>query len=525
MVHQTRISPLKETCPTGARPHRRGKTTVLFSFSLRMVGIMLMLSGSLTYGQKVLKLEDAMNIAIKNSPEIIKSELSMTISKENLKAREAATKSLFKFQLTPLSYDQNRSFNSLFSTWNTNETKKIYGDFIVSQPLLPTDGRITLQNHFEYQDAFSDYSNVRSKGYNNNLFLSFSQPIFTYNKLKMEINELKLALENATLSYSIQRLYLEKQVTQFFYTVYQRQLSLSIAQDELKNRQVSYDIIKSKVEGGLSAREELFQAELNLATSESTAQNAQVELENAKDQFRQYIGIPLNNEFDILTDIGFSKVTVDLTKAIQNGLETRMELKQREINIKNSYNDLTVAKATNEFAGSVDLSVGLFGEDPNIPQIYDKPTRSPQVKVSFNIPIYDWGERKSRIKAAEASIKIEEINLENERTNIELNIRQTYRSLQNLNTQIELAKQNEKNAQLTYEINLERYKNGDLTSMDLNLYQNQLSEKKMNLTNSLINYKLELLNMKIQSLWDFENNSSFVPRDMQENIGKDEAKP
>jgi hypothetical protein len=54
--------------------------------------------------------------------------------------------------------------------------------------------------------------------------------------------------------------------------------------------------------------------------------------------------------------------------------------------------------------------------------------------------------------------------------------------------------------------------------MDLNLFQNQLSEKKMNLTNSLISYKLELLNLKIQSLWDFENNSSFVPVEIQENI-------
>lgn len=471
-----------------------------------------------SFSQKTLTLDDAMKVAIKNSPEIIKSELNMTISRENLKAREAATKSLFKFQLTPFYYDQTRTFNNLFNTWNTSETKKIYGDFIISQPLLPTDGRISLQNHLEYQDAFSDYTDSRSKGYNNNLFLKYSQPIFTYNKLKMEINELKLSLENATLSYSLQRLYLEKQVSQYFYTVYQAQLALTIAQEELKNQQVSHEIIKSKVDGGLSAREELLQAELNLATSESNAKNKQMELDNAKDQFKQYIGMPLGEDFEIVADINFSKVTVDLTKAIQNGLDTRMELKQREISIKNSYNNLTVAKATNEFAGSVDLSLGLFGENAQLPNVYDRPTRSPQVQISFNIPIFDWGERRSRIKAAEASIKIEELNLETERTNVELGIRQTYRSLLNLDMQIELAKQNEKNAQLTYEINLERYKNGDLTSMDLSLFQNQLSEKKMNLTNSLISYKLELLDLKIQSLWDFENNTSFVPAEVQANI-------
>ncbi len=93
--------------------------------------------------------------------------------------------------------------------------------------------------------------------------------------------------------------------------------------------------------------------------------------------------------------------------------------------------------------------------------------------------------------------------------------------MQNLVTQIKIAEKNETNAQLTYEINLERYRNGDLTSMDLDRFQNQLSEKKANFSNALINYKLELLNMKIQSLWDFENNQSFVPKEFQENIIED----
>jgi len=482
---------------------------------------LMILFSLLTYpvfSQRILTLEDAMNTAIKNSPEIMKSELSMTISKENLNAREAATKALIKFQLTPFYYNQTRSFNSLFSSWSTTETKRIYGDFIVSQPIKLTDGRITLQNQLSYQDASSDFTDSRSKGYSNNLFLSYSQPVFTYNKLRMELNQLRLSLENSTLSYAIQRLYLERQVTTYFYTVYQRKMALSVAEDELKNQQAGYEIIKSKVEGGLSAREELLQAELNLATSESNLQNAQVNLANAKDDFRQYIGMPLSEEFDIITDVEFKEVLVDMEKAIQNGLETRMELRQREINLQNSQDQLTVAKATNEFAGTVDLSIGVIGEDPDLAKIYDRPTRSPQVMVTFNIPVWDWGERKSRIKAAEAAIKIEEINLASERTNVELAIRQTFRSLQNLSMQIEIARQNEKNAQLTYEINQERYKNGDLTGMDLNLFQNQLSEKKMNLANSLISYKLELLNMKIQSLWDFENNTSFVPKELQENL-------
>jgi outer membrane protein len=485
-----------------------------------IVTIALIFVSLIAEGQNIITLDQAMDIAIKNSPDILKSELQMTISRENLNAREAATKSLMRFQVSPFYYNYNRIFDRNYSYWITREDKGASGDFVISQPIKFTNGILTLQNTFSYYDNFSEYSGLRntSKGFSNDLFLSYSQPLFTYNRIRMELKQLRLDLENATLSYSIQRLFLERSVTQYFYSVYQRQLALQISEEDLKNRETGYTIIKSKVDGGLSAMEELYQAELNLTTSRSNFQNAEVNLANAKDDFAAYIGMGLGSDFEIQTNVDFKEVLVDLGKAIQNGLETRMELRQREINIDNSEDQLVRAKTTNEFAGNVDFRVGILGDNRYVHNIYDHPTRTPQVGLSFSIPVWDWGERRSRIKAAEAAIKINEINLEVERTNVELGIRQAFRNLQNLVLQIEIARQNEKNAQLTYDINLERYRNGDLTGMDLNLFQNQLSQKKIDLANSLISYRMELLNMKIQSLWDFENNTSFVPMELQSNI-------
>ena len=103
------------------------------------------------------------------------------------------------------------------------------------------------------------------------------------------------------------------------------------------------------------------------------------------------------------------------------------------------------------------------------------------------------------------------LTLEEEQNNIILGIRKVYRNLLNLQNQIEIARQTVTNAQLTYDLNLEKYKNGDLTGMDLNIYQNQLSEKQLTYTNSLISYKLELLNLKIQTLYDFEKKEAVTP--------------
>ncbi|MFO7827056.1 MAG: TolC family protein [Bacteroidales bacterium] len=507
-----------------------------------MLRIKLLLTGALivstllTKGQIVLSLEDAMEIALENSPDIKQSRITMEQSREYLNAQLANLKSHFSLNVTPIRYSNNETYNDFYSQWYNSEQTISNGGLVISQPIKWTDGTLSLRNNFEYKstatetfDNTSDPLNPTKttntyEGFNNNLYLSYNQPLFTYNRTKMNLKRQELALENATLSYSIQMLNIERQVTQAFYSIYQKQMAVQIAQEEFENQEVSLDIIKSKVEAGLSAQEELLQAELNFATSKSNRDNAKVDLENAKDQFKRLIGVSLYDEIEITTNIEYKPVLVDLEKAIDNGLSQRLELTQRKIDLNNAEFDLIQTTATNEFRGDVDLSVGIMGNNETFTNIYDKPTKSPQVGVTFSIPIFDWGERKARIRAAELEVESREINLETLEDDIVINIRQIFRNLQNLNTQIAIAEQNEKNAKLTYEINLERYRNGDLTSIDLERYQNQLSQKKMDLANALINYKLELLNMKIQSLWDFENNSSFVPQELQNNIKSGENK-
>jgi hypothetical protein len=102
----------------------------------------------------------------------------------------------------------------------------------VSQPIYATDGRISLINRFGYRDNYSEFQDVRTKTYSNNLYLQLDQPIFTYNRTKIQLKELELNLENATISNSLQLLSLEQSVTQSFYTFYQRQNNLQISKDE-----------------------------------------------------------------------------------------------------------------------------------------------------------------------------------------------------------------------------------------------------------------------------------------------------
>ena len=482
----------------------------------KKLAIVLILTGtcilisSVAMAQGTLTLNEAIEIAQESSPSIKKSMLNLYGNQRSLDAQRAGLKSRFALDITPFDYNRDRRFNDLFSRWNTNEDYNSFANFSVRQPIVATDGTISLINRLGYRDNYSEFQDVRTQTYSNNLYLQLDQPIFTYNRTKIQLKELELNLENARISNALQLLSLEQSVTQSFYNVYQRQNNLEISRDEYENQKISYEITKNKVDADLLAKEELYQAELNLATSKSTLENNQVLLDNAADDFKLLLGIELTEELAVEVDINFVTREVDLNKAILYGIENRMELRQRAIDIERSQFELIRTKSLNEFKGAVSLSLGVFGDNERAPDIYEVPAVNPRIAVSFNIPIFDWGENRARMDAANASLEIEKIDLEVEKNQIVIDIRKVYRNLQNLENQILIAEQNVKNAELTYDINLERYKNGDLTSIDLDRFQSQLSEKKSTLAEALINYKVELLNLKILSLYDFEKQQPVI---------------
>lgn len=473
-----------------------------------------------SYGQLSLTIEKAMDIAEENSPALRRSHMNLDRYQQTLIAQRASLKSRFSLNLNPVDYNKNRKFDNRLSQWYTNETFSSSGTFQVDQPILWTDGVVSLINRFGWQDNNSNIDGVKNsnKAFSNDLYLQLSQPIFTYNKRKMELKQIEYDYENANISYALQRLNTEKDITQQFYSVYMAQSQLVINREELTNARQSYDIIKNKVEADLSPRDELFQAEVNLASARSSVEQQQVTLENAKDQLKQTLGMPLSDDILVFAEIHIKAVEVNLDKAIQHGLASRLELRQREIESKNLAFDMIKTKAMNEFKGDIALSFGLIGDNQRLGDIYNNPTQNPRVAISFSVPIFDWGEKKARVKAQEVAQKINQLEFHEDKVSIELNIRQTGRNLDNLLTQIKIAEQNVANAQSTYDLNLIRYREGDITGMEMNQFQTQLSNKKVSYTQALINYKIELLNLKILSLYDFEHDTPIVPmKDLMTN--------
>ena len=497
------------------------KTLKLSNHKLKLIKLIVFLLGITLHlsAQMTLTIEQALDIAEENNPQMKNSKLNFERTQFLLEAERASLKSQFSLNLNPFTYSQSRTFDTRFSEWYTNKRLASGGTFQVEQPILFTDGTLSLINTFGWQDSQSQiwdnrtqqFMDNRNKAFTNDLYLRYNQPIFTYNRRKMQLERLVYDHENSGINYALQRLNTEVSITNQFYQVYMAQNNLAIRLEEFENAEKNYEIIKDKVDADLSAREELYQAELNLASAESDVKFATVSLNDAKDMLKQTLGMPLNEDISVVANIVVSPMMVDPEKAIQSGLDSRLELRQREINMELAELQMITTKALNEFRGDVSLSIGITGDHQRFENIYANPTQSPRVAITFSVPIFDWGQNKARIKAQERAQTIAELDLDNQKVNIELNIRQKLRSLDNFRTQILIAEKNVRNAQLTYELNQIRYREGDLTGLQMSQYQTQLSNARLNHVQAQINYKIELLNLKILTLYDFENEQAILP--------------
>ena len=222
------------------------------------------------FGQRLLTLDEAISIAMEQSPSMIRQRLSLERSQEQLNTQRASLKSRFSIRLNPFSIGRDSQYNDNLSSWIRTDTKNSSGTFSITQPIAVTDGTLSFNNSLSWRESFSDYTDKRTKTFSSNASISYTQPIFTFNQTKMDLRELELDVESATLSFAIQKLSLEVQIARSYYSLYQSQQRLLITQQEQQSNEESYNIVKNRADAGMVALSELYQADLQLAQSRSS---------------------------------------------------------------------------------------------------------------------------------------------------------------------------------------------------------------------------------------------------------------
>jgi outer membrane protein TolC len=128
----------------------------------------------------------------------------------------------------------------------------------------------------------------------------------------------------------------------------------------------------------------------------------------------------------------------------------------------------------------------------------------------LSVPIIDWGRRRNNVKAQTIYLDRRKMELDNLNEEIVKEIREIVRTVYESEKRFRISQTSKDIAARSYRINRLRFENGDITGQELSLEQAKLSQVQLDYINAYVTYQLALADLKRKTMWDFENNRSYL---------------
>ena len=390
---------------------------------------------------------------------------------------------------------------------------------------LPTGGNLALSS-FSYREylstAFSrmNYKKLYKDQVYNRFAISLDQPVFTKNRLKEDLQEAELQYKKSSSTYTRAQMDIIYNVSRGFYNLYKASMEKDISNEKMRNSEESYRIAKLKYEAGNIPEGDVLIAEISAAQDKTKYSESVSKLEREKDNFKQLIGLEIDKSISIATDLKYDIYKIDLNTAIKQGLLNRLELLEAQYDIDLQKIQADRAKregrikgtlsAYYDFTGYSTLNKGTLKELFNS-SIDNISVRPPNRSIMFTIaiPVADWGRSKSLYRRENYSLEEKKLTLENTKNTIIKEIRDIVRTVDECRSRLSIYEKNKEVSIRSYKISQLRFSNGELTSQQLAVEQERLSQIQLEYLNAYIIYQMALADLKRKTMWDFQNNRSY----------------
>ena len=461
-----------------------------------------------------LTLQESIEVAKQKSYSMKQLEQSLKIAEHNLNSTTSRLKTHITLNLTTPNYQEIvREKADSSGVFFAVKQLSYSGNVSVNQP-LPTDGEIYVRTGLSTLKDY--YDNFRSS--NLNTIIGFRQPLdifYGYSQIKTDLKNARLSYESAQKSYKREELDLIYQVSASYYNLLSLQKQTEIALSNLERQTEAFEISKNKYEAGLIREVDALQMEVDLAAAQSDYDLAYFNQHASINSFKEIIGIDLTDDVILSSQLDYKVVLVNPEDAVEKALKNRIELREYDIQIELNKLSIKRQKVMGLPRGTIDASYERIGlamsrNDFDVPNsvrnsynnLWD---RGPAFRVGFSvsIPILDFGENRSYVRAAEARLKNTEYIKEDRTREIEVSVRNLAAGINTNLKRLQMLEKNVSVAEKSFDITLQRYSDGDIDSQALALERNRLNSAYVSHLGAYIQYQLSLVQLTRDTLYDF----------------------
>jgi outer membrane protein TolC len=382
------------------------------------------------------------------------------------------------------------------------------------EALNAADARIALAKsaNLPYVDASAQYSRIDPVSKvslmgqtfsfypenNYNLAVNYSQIIWDFGKTKDAVNAENANKTVAQQSIETVRQKLAMSTISTYYTLVYLDEAIDIKNEELKNLNDHLAFVEKKAQTGSATRYEILTTKVKISAIESQKTDL---LSNRKVQetiLNSLLGQSVETSLLPSKSVKLFDNQISSDSLVSHAWQHRNELIVAQKQLDATSMQVKLAEAANNPKLSVFASAGgKNGYTPDLNQI----KANFAAGLSLNVPIFDGFRKKNNVLLAKSRINTTQFEIENTRRNISNEVVSASTITQYNHKKIDQFSMQVKQATEALELAKINFEAGTITNLDLLDAETNLSESKLMLLKSQVDYSVSLSALK-QALGD-----------------------
>jgi len=423
----------------------------MLNYFKKYLSLLIIVFATQVSAQQLLTKNDALQIALENNYGIKVANNNTEIAKNN--------SSIYNSGFLPiLSANAGANYN------NSN------------QEIETQNGSVTIINGAE------------TKSYNASVNLNYTifdglGRKYNYKQLKEEYNLSELQARETIENMYLQLFNVYFQIARLTENTQNLEQTLEVSKQRLQRANYQYDY-------GQSTRLELLNAEVDVNNDSINLINSRQQFINAKRDLSIVLGVRQNVNYTVETEIDFIAL-LPYDELLLKAQENNVILNQSDKNI--TINEYIIKANKSNYLPSIDLSTSYGwnkSKNPSTSFLLNSNTTGLNAGINLSWNVFDGGNTKTRVANAKIALESQEILKEQQVETIETILKNTWEDYQNKLFIYSAQEQNVITNQNNFDRTEERYKIGQVTSIEFRLAQVNLLNTKTALNNAKYDAKL-----------------------------------
>lgn len=297
--------------------------------------------------------------------------------------------------------------------------------------------------------------------------VSISQPIYAGGKVKLN----KAVAANDVVTQEAQKVYTASEVLfnteRAYWQVVSAGEKIKLAQQYSKQLEALYTDLNNQYVAGITYKNDVLRVKVQQNENELNLVKAQDALTIAKLNLAQLTGLGDSTGFTI-SDTVTGSFTLQLTDTAQSTATSRPEIRILQQGIKASHLQENLLKA--DTRPSINLGVNgvtALGKQGINPSNNNNFMATWYSMLSVNVPVFDWGKRKQKVKEQQYKTAAQEFQLKEQEEQISLEVRQAYLQLNQSARRVTLSQASLDQADENRRLSNDRLKAGTIIGKDV----------------------------------------------------------